>query len=78
MRMMYFAILYPSCRSTRSEAAPVWDGKGLVVHLIGEDRLRVKCILEVDALVIFALLPFHRIGAVEHDVTSIRLQPDLL
>src|SRR5262249_3128434 len=54
----------------------VGDRQRCIVQLVSEERLRMKRILEVDALVIEVHpVLVHRIGAIEDDESRFRLRP---
>src|ERR1700685_354535 len=56
-------------------------GKRFVVHLIGEDRLRMKSVDEIDRLVILSCPVerlLQRVRAIKRDVARRRLQPGRL
>src|SRR5579863_10545905 len=56
-------------------------GKRFIVHLIGEDRLRMKSVDEIDRLVILSCPVerlLQRVGAIKDDVARRRLQPGVV
>src|SRR6266404_7667279 len=52
------------------------DRQDGIVHVVGQDGLYVEGIRKIDALVVFRA-GFHGVGAVEDDVSRLRLQGDL-
>src|SRR5262249_7508835 len=60
------------------QGSAVRDRKRLIVHLVGEDGLRMVRILKADRLVIFVFVVTrfeYIVGAIEHDVARIWLEP---
>src|SRR6476620_4850710 len=51
--------------------------EGRAVHVVGEDRLRVEGVDEVDALIIFSIAA-ERVGAMEDEIAGVGLETHTL
>ena len=74
MRMMYLAMLVAQLAlDAQPDRRAVLDRQRRVVELVGEDRLRMVGVVEVDAFVVrLGAVILHRVGAIEHHVARLR------
>src|ERR1700733_14762286 len=64
---------------TKADRSAVCNREDLVVHLVGEDGLRMHGLRQIDTLIVFCvrIAALHRIGTVKHRVSRGRLWLDL-
>jgi len=61
---------------TQTQRGAMRNRQRLIVHLIGENGLRMVGAIKADAFVIFVAGEVHRVGTIEHHVTCLGMRTD--